>query len=297
MNLKILGELFWETTRAVAGSKLPRFGAALAYYTLFSIAPLILIVLAIAGFWFGRETAQHELFSQLSQLIGHRGTEAIKTLMAAANKPKTGLLATTIALAMLFIGASSVFVELQDALNTVWNVKRRRQGFWDFIRTRLLSFAMVLGIGFLLMVSLVLSTVLAVVSRYMSGVIPGNEFVWTIIDYIVSLGIITVLFALIFKLLPDAKIAWRDVWVGALVTALLFNFGKFLLGFYLGKSGLASIYGATGSLVIFLLWVYYSAQILLFGAKYTQLYADKCGSRVESSYQTEMAHKHPANGK
>jgi membrane protein len=293
MNLKILLQLFWETARALTSSKLPRFGAALAYYTLFSIAPLFLIVLAVVGFCFGQDTAQHELFDQLSNLIGHRGTEAIKTLVMAANKPETGLMATTVALVMLFIGASSVFVELQDALNTIWNVKKRRQSFKNFIRTRLLSFAMILGIGFLLMVSLVLSAVLAIVNKYMNGIIPGNAIVWAVTDYFVSLAIITILFALIFKVLPDAKIAWRDVWIGAFITALLFNSGKFLLGFYLGKSGLASVYGATGSLVIFLLWIYYSAQILLFGAKYTQLYADKCGRAVESSYHTEVIRKNP----
>jgi len=192
---------------------------------------------------------------------------------------------------MLFVGASSVFVELQDALNTIWNVRKRRLSLKNFIRTRLLSFAMVFGIGFLLMVSLVLSAVLAVVSNYMSDIIPGNEIVWAIVDYFFSLGTITVLFALIFKLLPDAIIAWRDVWIGAFITALLFNFGKCVLGFYVGKSGIASVYGATGSLVIFLLWIYYSAQILLFGAKYTQLYADKYGTRVESSFTTEVIYK------
>jgi membrane protein len=291
MNLKMIAELFLETARAVAASKLPRFGAALAYYTLFSIAPLFVIVLAIAGLWFGQDTAQNELFDQLSSLIGHRGTEAIQTLVVAADKPKTGLTATAVALVMLFVGASSVFVELQDALNTIWNVRKRRLSFKNFIRTRLLSFAMVFGIGFLLMVSLVLSAVLAVVSNYMSDIIPGNEIVWAIVDYFFSLGTITVLFALIFKLLPDAIIAWRDVWIGAFITALLFNFGKCVLGFYVGKSGIASVYGATGSLVIFLLWIYYSAQILLFGAKYTQLYADKYGTRVESSFTTEMIYK------
>ncbi len=257
-------------------------GAALAFYTLFAMAPLFVIVLAIAGVWFGEEAARRELFSQVSGLVGSAGGEAIQALVSAANKPKTGAWAAVIAVATLFVGATGVFVQLQDALNSIWGVRRvPGRGLRNFIKDRLLSFALIVGIGFLLLVSLVVSAGLSALGKFMVGLLPEQGTIWQGINFVVSFGVITLLFAMIFKVLPDVKIAWRDVWIGAILTALLFNLGKFLLGLYLGRSSVTSAYGAAGSLVIVLLWVYYSAQILFFGAKFTQIYSTKHGSRLE----------------
>src|SRR5207247_9416825 len=243
--------------------KAPRLGAALAFYTIFAITPVFLIVLAIAGFWFGEEAARRQLFDQLQGLLGQEGGEAIQAVVAAANKPKTGAWATLAALGTLLVGATGVFVQLQDALNTIWNVRREPgRGLRHFIKDRVLSFAMILAIGFLLLVSLVINALLAALGKFMSDLMPAQEIFWQIVNLLMSLGVVTLLVALIFKVLPDVKIAWHDVWVGAMITALFFNLGKLLLSLYLGRSSTASAYGAAGSLVIILLWVYYSSQIL-----------------------------------
>ena len=269
---------------------LSRMGAALAFYTLFAIAPLFVIVLAIAGLWFGEAASRRELFSQVSGLVGSEGGDAIQALISAANRPKTGAWATVIAVVTLFVGATGVFVQLQDALNSIWGVRRAPgRGMRNFIKDRLLSFALIVGIGFLLLVSLVLSAGLSALGKYMGGLLPVQETLWQGVNFVVSFGVITLLFAMIFKLLPDVKIAWRDVWIGAILTALLFNLGKFLLGLYLGRSSVTSAYGAAGSLVIVLLWVYYSAQILFFGAKFTQLYASQYSSHLEPVPGVEAA--------
>jgi len=281
-HFKAIFALVKQTTTEWFDQDLSRMGGALAYYTLFAIAPLFVIVLAIAGFWFGEEAARRELFSQVSGLVGNEGGEAIQALVSAANKPKTGAWATVIAVATLLVGATSVFVQLQDSLNSVWGVRRLPgRGLRNFVKDRLLSFAIVVGIGFILLVSLVLSAGLSALGKFMSGMLPAQESIWQGINFVISFGVITLLFAMIFKVLPDVKIAWRDVWIGAGITALLFNLGKFLLGIYLGRSSVASAYGAAGSLIIVLLWVYYSSQILFFGAKFTQIYANKFGSRFE----------------
>ena len=267
-----------------------RMGAALAFYTLFAIAPLFVIVLAIAGLWFGEAAARRELFSQVSGLVGSEGGDAIQALISAANRPTTGAWATVIAVVTLFIGATGVFVQLQDALNSIWGVRQAPgRGLRNFIKARILSFALIVGIGFLLLVSLVLSAGLSAVGTYMGGLLPVQATLWQGINFVVSLAVITLLFAMIFKLLPDVKIAWRDVWIGALLTAVLFNLGKFLLGLYLGRSSVTSAYGAAGSLVIVLLWVYYSAQILFFGAKFTQLYSSRYGSHLRTVPGAEVA--------
>ena len=265
-----------------------RMGAALAFYTLFAIAPLFVIVLALAGFWFGEEAARRELFSQVSGLVGSEGGEAIQALVSAARKPTTGAWATVIAVVTLFVGATGVFVQLQDALNSIWGVRRKPgRGLRNFIKDRLLSFALIVGIGFLLLVSLILSAGLSALGNFMTGLLPTQATLWQWINFGVSFGVITLLFAIIFKVLPDVKIAWRDVWIGALLTALLFNLGKYLLGLYLGRSSVTSAYGAAGSLVIVLLWVYYSAQILFFGAKFTQIYSNRYGSHLEPASGAE----------
>jgi len=239
-------------------------------------------VLAVAGLWFGEEAARRELFIQVSGLVGNEGGEAIQALVSAAHKPKAGAWAAVIGVVVLFVGATGVFVELQDALNHVWGVRRKPgRGLRNIIRDRFLSMALIVGIGFLLLVSLVLSAVLSAFGKFMVGLLPAQEAIWQGINFVISFGVITLLFAMIFKVLPDVKIAWRDVWIGAMITAFLFNLGKFFLGLYLGRSSVTSAYGAAGSLVVVLLWVYYSAQILFFGAKFTQVYSNRHGSTLE----------------
>jgi membrane protein len=280
-KLKKIYKLLLDIFSVWSGGNASSMGAAVAFYTIFAIAPLFILVLALAGFFFGPQAAQKELFGQISGLVGQKGGEAIQSVLAAANKPKANTLATIIALVTLFIGACSVFVQLQDSLNAIWNVRRQPgSGLRNFVKTRLLSFAMLLGIGFLLLVSLVLSAALTAAGKFMTGFIPQHE-IWQVANFFISLGLITLLFALIFKILPDVKIVWRDVWIGAFFTALLFDLGKFLLGFYLGRSTVASAYGAAGSLVVVLMWVYYSVQILLFGAACTRVLANKYGTPVQ----------------
>lgn len=280
--LRSIFELVKQVVSEWIAQDVPRMGAALAFYTFFAISPLFVIVLAIAGFWFGEQAARRELFSQFSGLVGSEGAEAIQALVSAAQKPKAGAWATVIAGVTLFVGATGVFVQLQDALNSVWGVRREPgRGLRNFIKDRLLSFALIVGIGFLLLVSLVLSAGLSALDKFMIVLVPAQETIWQGINFVVSFGVITLLFALIFKVLPDVKIAWRDVWIGAIITALLFNVGKHLFGLYLGRSSVSSVFGAAGSLVIVLLWVYYSAQILFLGAKFTQIYSNKYGSRFK----------------
>jgi membrane protein len=270
--------LMKQTATEWIDQDVPKLGAALAFYTLFAIAPLFVIVLAIAGLWFGEEAARREMFNQVSGLVGSEGGEAIQALVSAARQPKTGAWATVFAVTTLFVGATGAFVQLQDALNSIWGVRRKAgRGLRQFIKDRLLSFALIVGIGFLLLVSLVLSAGLAALGNFMTGLLPARETIWQVINFVFSFGVITLLFAMLFKVLPDVTIAWRDVWIGALLTALLFNLGKHLLGLYLGRSGVSSAYGAAGSLVVVLLWVYYSAQILFFGAKFTQIYSARHG--------------------
>jgi membrane protein len=286
--VSVIFQLMKQTASEWLDQGVSRLGAALALYSLFAIAPLFVIVLAIAGFWFGEQAARHELFSQVSGLVGSKGGEAIQALVSAANKPKAGAWATGFAVVMLFVGATGVFVELQDALNRVWGVRRLPgRGLRHFIKDRLLSFALVLGIGFLLLVSLILNAALSSLDTFMVGWLPAQATIWQGINFVISFGVITLLFAMIFKVLPDVKIAWRDVWIGAIITALLFNLGKLLVGLYLGRSSVASAYGAAGSLVIVLLWVYYSAQILFFGAKFTQIYSNRYGSHLEIAPNAE----------
>lgn len=266
-----------------------RLGASLAYYTIFSIAPLFLIVLAIAGFCFGKEAASPQLFNQVSDLVGTQGGEAIQALVASANKPHAGIWATIVAAITLIIGSMGVFIELQNALNTIWQVRRKPgSGLRHFIKARVLSFALVLALGFLLLVSLVVSAVLAALGKFMSGFMPGEEILWQVINFGISLGLITLLYALILKYLPDVKVPWRDVWMGAFMASLLFNFGKFALGLYLGRTSTASVYGAAGSLVIILLWVYYSSQTLFLGAEFTRVKARKANHTLQPASGAEF---------
>jgi membrane protein len=257
----------------------PSMGAALSYYTLFSIAPLLLIVIAVAGLVFGADAARGAIFEQLEGLIGAEGAKGVEGLLQAADEPREGIISSIIGVLVLLIGATTVFGELQNALDRIWRAPAREQssGWWNLIRTRLLSFGMILGIAFLLMVSLVMSAMLAALGKLWT--FEGWEALAHALDIVVSFGLITVLFALIYKMIPRVHVSWHDVWIGAAVTSLLFAVGKFLIGLYLGKSGVASSFGAAGSLVLLIVWVYYSAQIFLFGAEFTWVYAHEFGSR------------------
>ncbi|AFZ18339.1 YihY/virulence factor BrkB family protein [Allocoleopsis franciscana] len=281
MKPKVIVELLKETFKEWQEDKASRLAAALAYYTAFSIAPLLIIAIAIAALVFGEEAARGGIEDQLRGLIGQQGAEAIEEMIKNSSKPAEGTIATIISVGFLLFGASGVFAQLQDSLNTIWEVAPKPgRGVMGFIKDRFLSFSMVLGIGFLLLVSLVLSAVLAGLNNILGGMMPGLSFLWEILNFLISFGVITLLFALIYRVLPDAKIAWGDVWFGAIITALLFTIGKTLIGLYLGNSSVGSTYGAAGSFVVLLLWVNYSAQILFFGAELTQVYANKYGSHI-----------------
>jgi membrane protein len=277
MRPKVLWELLVTSGKQWVNHKAARLGAALAYYAIFSMAPLLVITVAVAGLFFGREAVQGQLVEQLRGLVGEKGGEAIQAMVASAHEPTTGTLATIGSIAMLIFGAAGLFMELQGALNTIWEVPSKSSGVWGFIRARLLSFSMVAASAFLLLVSLVISAGLAAVGSLFGE--WGASIVGQIVSFVVSLAVITTLFAMIYRYLPDERIAWRDVWLGSAVTAILFTIGKTLIGLYLGHSSAASAYGASGSLAVLLIWLYYSAQIFLFGAEFTRAYADRLGSR------------------
>jgi len=255
-------------------------GAALAYYTMFSIAPLLLIVISIAGLVFGADAARGEIFAELRDLVGDDGAAAAQALLQNVNKPAQGVLGTLVGLGVLGVGAISVFGELQNALDRIWRAPARPVGLgvWRLVRTRLLSFGMVLGIGFLLIVSLAASAAVSALGKFWAPLFGAWALIAELINLLVSFALVTVTFAMIYKVIPRVRIGWRDVWIGAAVTALLFAIGKSLIGVYLGRSGLASAFGATGSLILLLAWVYYSAQIFLLGAEFTKVYAQACGS-------------------
>jgi membrane protein len=276
----ILG-IFKTAGKDFIADSAPRLGASVAFYTIFSISPLFVIVIAIASFVFGAEAARGQVLDQISGLVGPSGAEAIQTLIAQPDNKTEGWMATIIAVGTLLIGSTAVFMELQAALNSIWEVKQKPgAGIWGFIKYRLLSFAMVLTIGFLLLVSLLLTAGLAGLGKYAGSRIPGFEAISQVLNFAISFGVITVLFAFIFKYMPDVRLPWRDVWVGAAFTSLLFSVGKLGLGMYLAKSSTASAFGAAGSLVAVLMWVYYSSQILFFGAELTQAYAKRRGTKV-----------------
>jgi membrane protein len=267
--------LLKNTFTQFSAHKAPRLGAALAYYTIFSIAPLLLIAIAIAGFVFGREAVQNQIVEQLRGVLGTNAAQTIQEMVKNAAKPKSGTIATIIGIITLLFGAGGIFSNLKDAINTIWDVEPKKSGgIMAAVREKFLSLVMVLGIGFLLLVSLVIDTVISVMGKYASQHLPGGEALWQAVQLAVSFAVVTVLFAMIFRFLPDAKVAWRGVWIGAAVTAFLFIVGKFGLSIYLGKAAVGSSFGAAGSLVVVLVWVYWSAQILLFGAEFTHVY---CG--------------------
>jgi membrane protein len=258
----------------------PSMGAALSYYTVFSLAPMLLIVIAVAGLVFGQDAARGALLEQLSGLMGADAAQAVRGILESASKPSEGVLASVSGVVVLLIGATTVFAELQDAFDRIWRspAKAKGTGLWGLLRTRLLSFGMILGIGFLLIVSLVVETAVSALGKWWSPVFGGWEMLAHTVTFLFGLCVSTLAFAMIYKLMPRAKVEWHDVWIGAFVTAVLFSLGRFLIAFYIGKSGVASGFGAAGSLAIVFIWVYYSAQIFLLGAEFTWVYANAYGS-------------------
>ncbi|HXM84136.1 MAG TPA: YihY/virulence factor BrkB family protein [Burkholderiales bacterium] len=254
-------------------------GAALAFYTLFSMTPILVLAIAVAGYFFGAQAAQGEIIIQVQGLVGPNGAQAIQALLAAAQDPASGLVATILASVLLLVGATSVFAELKGSLDELWGtMQSRRSSFSVLMRTRLLSFGLVLVLAFLLLISLVVSALLAVLERYAGGIWSSSGVVLSAISSLISFGVIAFLFAVIYKMLPDVQLSWRDVWTGAIFTAGLFSLGKYAIGLYLGNSAVASGFGAAGSVVALLVWVYYSAQIFFLGAEFTRQYALWFGS-------------------
>ena len=273
----------WQLLRDAAGAwyedRAQRLGAALAFYTLFALAPGLVILIPLTGLFLGPQEAQGHLVAEIESLLGPAGAEAIKTTIASAREEGAGI--TAVAVITLVVGLWSVFGELQDALNSVWGVTPRPgRGFPAMVRERFWSFTLVVGIGFLLLVSLALSAWLAALREFFGHLVPAPPVLLEAVDLVLSFGVITYLFAMIFKLLPDVDVAWRDVWVGAALTSLLFAVGKFIIGAYLGRATIGSAYGAAGSLVVILLWVYYSAQILFFGAEFTKAWTRRRGAGI-----------------
>ena len=275
------------------GDNVPHLGAALSYYTLFSLAPILVVAISIGGLVFGAEAVRGEIVGQIDGLVGHNGAVAVQAMLEGAAKRSSSVPATIIGVITFFLGATGAFLELQTALNAIWRVKPKASG--SFLRAlildRLTSFGLVVGVGFLMLTSLLVSAGLAALHTYMGETFPGSAALWEGVNVIISLGVISILFAMVYKLLPDVELAWSDVWVGGLVTAGFFTVGKFLIGLYLGTSTLASSFGAAGSVIVLLVWVYYSAQVVLLGAEFTREYVKEFGRRPPLS---EFATKDPA---
>lgn len=279
ISIKQIWLLFKTAFSAWRDDYAQSMGAALAYYTLFSIAPLLLIVISIAGLVFGQDAARGEIIGQLHSLMGQRGAMAIQTMLESVSHPTEGIAATVIGVVLLLVGATSVFGELQDSLDRIWKAPvREGSGLWHLLRARLLSFGMILGIGFLLMVSLVFSAGLAAISKWWSPLFTGWMLIAGVLNTLFSFALTTGMFAMIYKTMPRAHIAWEEVWIGAVMTAVLFTIGKWLIGIYIGNSAFSSAYGAAGSILVLLIWVYYSAQIFLMGAELTRAYSQVLGT-------------------
>jgi membrane protein len=273
--------------------RVPRLGAALAFYTMLSLAPLLVVVIALAGWAFGREAAIGQVLWQIQDLVGYEGAQTVKALLTAAHKPTSGTIAAILGLITLFFGASSVVAELRDALNTIWDVPPKEicgplKSIVSLLKDRTLAFAMVLGVGFLLLVSLAVNAALAALGGYFTDYLPAQEWILQSVNFLISFAVITLMFAMIYKILPDIYIAWSDVALGAAITSLLFTIGKMLIGLYLGKASFMSTYGAAGSLVVLLFWVYYSAQIFFLGAEFTHVYAEAYGSHPSQTAQKKV---------
>jgi membrane protein len=297
MYLRRLYDVLKKAGTAWLDDHAQSMGAALSYYTVFSIAPLLLIAISVAGLVFGQAAARGAVVEQLQGLIGQSGAEAIQGLLRNVSKPAEGVVATITGVVVLIIGATSVFAELQDDLNRIWQApaKEKIAGWWSWLRTRILSMGMILAIGFLMLVSLAATAAFDAFASWSTSAIGGWETAVHALNFIVSLALTTALFALIYRYMPQATIEWRDVGIGAVVTALLFSFGKYLIGLYIGKTALASGFGAAGSLAVLLAWVYYSAQIFLFGAEFTWAYAHAFGSRQGVAVDVEGGGVAPGN--
>ena len=288
----------WQLLKATVAQWLEdqpfQLSSSLSYYTLFSLAPLLIIIIAIAGFVFGRQAAQQEIVGTIQGMVGQQSAEAVQGMIQnASSQPKTGIIATVVGMVTLIVGAGGVVGQLQTSLNTIWGVAPKPgQGVFGFLRQRFISFAMVSGIGFLLLVSLVVSAVLSSLTRWIGTFFGGAEVIAHALDLIVSFVLITALFGMIYKFLPDVRIKWRDVWTGAALTSMLFTIGKFLIGLYLGQSAISSTYGAAGSIIAVLLWVYYSSLIFFLGAEFTQVYATQYGSGVVPRDNAEPLSNH-----
>lgn len=278
----------WQLTRAAISAWIddfaPSMGAAIAYYTIFSIAPMLVIAIAVAGAIFGQDAAQGEIVAQLRGVIGEEGAVAIQGLLQSASKPTEGVIATGLSVVTLIIGSTAVFAELQSALDRIWRVPVavKEGGIWNLIRTRLLSFGLILGLGFMLMVSLVVSSALAALGKWWGGWFEGWEIVLQILNLVISFFVFAGLFSVIYKFMPRVRLSWHDVWIGAVATTILFIIGKYLIGLYLGTTGMSTGFGAAGSFALLLAWIYYSAQIFLLGAEFTWIYANNHGSKARS---------------
>lgn len=288
-------QILYKTYQEWSEDQAPRLGAALAFYTMLSLAPLLILLIAIAGLVFGEEAASGQLFSQIRDMVGADGAKAIEEMVANASKPGHGIIASVIGFALLVFGASSVAGELRYALNAIWdNEPNPDEGIKDMVKQRSYALVVVLGCGFLLLVSLVVSGAIAAAGSYMSHLLPLPAFVLQAINFLVGLAVIAGVFAVLFKYLPDVDVQWHDVLLGAAFTAVLFGVGKFAIGLYLGKASIGSAYGAAGSLAVVLVWVYYSSQIMFFGAEFTQVYADQHGSRPHRSKTPRPVDASPA---
>jgi membrane protein len=291
MRLHMILQTFTASARAWWEDDCTRLGASLAFYTLFAIGPVLLAATAIAGMVFGPEAVEGEIVGQLDHLIGREGALTVQSLLAAASQRPAGVIATVMAAATFLLASTGAFLELQVAFNTIWRVKPRPIGFvYAFVIDRLRSFGLVVAIGFLLLVSLAVTAALAALNAWLFSLSPANDGLWTIVNTLVSIVVSTGLFALLFRFLPDVRLMWRDVATGAVVTALLFTVGQQVIGWYLGQSAFVAGYGAAGSMMILLLWVYYSCQILLFGAEFTRVWAARNGVKVKPE---EFAVKDP----
>lgn len=283
MNFKLILKIIENTFSEWSEDKALRLAAALAFYAILSLAPLLTIVIAISGFVFGQEAARGQIVTQVRGLVGDQSAQVIQTIIENANRSGGSTVATIEGIMILIFGATGMFIQLRDAMNTIWDVKPRPgRGILGAIKGQLSSFAMVLGLGFLLVVLLAVSAWLTIVGSYVGGIAQRYNLLLQAINILISFVAITFIFAMIFKFVPDIEVAWKDVWIGAAITSLLFTIGKFLMELYLSHSSIGSAYGAASSLIILLLWIYYSANILLLGAEFTQVYANTLGSRIWS---------------
>ncbi|MCW5624255.1 MAG: YihY/virulence factor BrkB family protein [Burkholderiales bacterium] len=284
--------LLKRTVKGWSDDYAPSMGAALSYYSIFSLAPLLLIVISVAGLVFGEEAARGEIFGQLRGLMGAGAAKTVEDLLASVREPSQSITSAVIGLVVMLVGATTVFAELQDALDRIWRAPARAKsnGVWNLLRARVLAFGMILGIAFLLLVSLVVGALVSALGQWWGAFFGGWEVLAQIVNVVVGFMFTTVVFAMIYKIMPRAMVQWHDVWLGAIVTSLLFTIGRFLIGLYIGKTGIASSFGAAGSLIVIFLWVYYSAQIFLLGAEFTWIYANAFGSRRHLAQGTNLQH-------